>query len=103
MHQTKKENQWYHGMKVHAGVDAGTGFVHTIEGTAANVIDVSMTSKLLRDDNEVAYGDSGYLSAEKQDEIKNDNHLKNVDFRMCLRPSQLKTTPKSFNGFCWDK
>lgn len=30
-------------MKVHAGVDAGTGFVHTIEGTAANVSDVSMT------------------------------------------------------------
>ena len=25
MHQTKKGNQWYHGMKVHAGVDAGTG------------------------------------------------------------------------------
>ena len=43
MHQTKKGNQWYHGMKVHAGVDAGTGFVHTIEGTAANVSDVSMT------------------------------------------------------------
>ena len=30
MHQTKKGNQWYHGMKVHIGVDAGTGFVHTI-------------------------------------------------------------------------
>ena len=51
-------------MKVHAGVDAGTGFVHTIEGTAANVSDVSMTPKLLREDDEVAYGDSGYLGAE---------------------------------------
>ena len=70
MHQTKKGNQWYHGMKVHAGVDAGTGFVHTIEGTAANVSDVSMTSKLLREDDEVAYGDSGYLGAEKRDEIR---------------------------------
>ena len=39
MHQTKKGNQWYHGMKVHAGVDAGTGYIHTIEGTAANVHD----------------------------------------------------------------
>lgn len=33
MHQTKKGNQWYHGMKVHAGVDAGTGYIHTITGT----------------------------------------------------------------------
>ena len=33
MHQTKKGNQWYHGMKVHAGVDAGSGYVHTITGT----------------------------------------------------------------------
>ena len=103
MHQTKKGNQWYHGMKVHAGVDAGTGFVHTIEGTAANVSDVSMTSKLLRDDDEVAYGDSGYLGAGKRDEIQNDEHLKNVDFRICLRPSQLKTTIKNFDGFCWDR
>ena len=27
MHQTKKGNQWYHGMKVHAGADAGSGYV----------------------------------------------------------------------------
>ena len=29
MHQTKKGNQWYFGMKVHACADAGTGYVHT--------------------------------------------------------------------------
>ncbi|MCR5002535.1 MAG: IS5 family transposase, partial [Lachnospiraceae bacterium] len=44
MHQTKKGNEWYFGMKVHAGVDAGTGYVHTITGTAANVHDVAETS-----------------------------------------------------------
>ena len=38
MHQTKKGNQWYHGMKVHAGVDAGSGYVHTITGTAVNLV-----------------------------------------------------------------
>lgn len=36
MHQVKKGNEWHFGMKVHAGVDAGTGYVHTITGTAAN-------------------------------------------------------------------
>ena len=30
MHQTQKGHQWYHGMKIHAGVDAGSGYVHTI-------------------------------------------------------------------------
>ena len=30
MHQTKKGNQWHFGMKCHTGVDAGSGFVHTV-------------------------------------------------------------------------
>ena len=30
MHQSKKGNQWYFGMKVHAGADAGSGYVHTM-------------------------------------------------------------------------
>ncbi|SCY16156.1 Transposase DDE domain-containing protein [Butyrivibrio sp. INlla14] len=46
MHQTKKGNEWYFGMKVHAGVDAGTGYVHTITGTAANVHDVAETASI---------------------------------------------------------
>lgn len=48
MHQTKKDNQWYHGMKVHSGVDAGSGYVHTITGTSANVYDIDETAKLIR-------------------------------------------------------
>lgn len=53
-------------MKRHAGVDAGTGYVHTIEVTPANVRDVTVASKLVREDDEVVYGDSGYLGIEKQ-------------------------------------
>jgi IS5 family transposase len=41
MHQTKKGNQWYFGMKAHIGVDADSGVVHTVRGTAANVGDVA--------------------------------------------------------------
>ena len=40
MHQTKKGNQWHFGMKVHIGADAGTGYVHTIAETSANVHDM---------------------------------------------------------------
>jgi IS5 family transposase len=41
MHQTKKGNQWHFGMKAHIGVDAESGLVHTVIGTAANVCDVT--------------------------------------------------------------
>lgn len=40
MHKTKKGNQWHFGMKAHIGVDAQSGLVHTLVGTAANVHDV---------------------------------------------------------------
>ena len=33
MHQTKKGNQWHFGMKVHIGVDADTGLVHSMSAT----------------------------------------------------------------------
>ena len=36
MHQTKKGNQWYFGMKAHIGSDRDSGLVHTVVSTAAN-------------------------------------------------------------------
>ena len=47
MHQTKKGQQWYFGMKAHIGVDAESGMVHTVTGTAANVADVIEVPSLL--------------------------------------------------------
>jgi IS5 family transposase len=41
MHQTKKGNQWYFGMKVHLGVDSERGLIHSMETTAANVHDLT--------------------------------------------------------------
>jgi len=102
MHQTAKGNQWYHGMKVHAGVDAGTGYIHTITGTAANVHDIAETSKLLRPDDEVMYGDSGYLGVEKREEIVKDEHLSKVDYRVNCRPTKLKRYEK-YIGINWDR
>lgn len=71
MHQTKKGNQWHFGMKCHTGVDAGSGFVHTVEMTAANVHDITVATKLLRENAEVVYGDSAYLGIEKREELQN--------------------------------
>jgi len=70
MQQTKKGNQWYFGMKAHIGVDAESGLVHTVVGTAANVADETQTSPLLHGDEQVAYGDAGFMGAGKRDELK---------------------------------
>ena len=102
MHQTKKGNQWYHGMKVHSGVDAASGYVHTITGTPANVHDIEETAKLIRKDDEVVYGDSGYSGADKRGEIREDGHLSRVEFRTNRRPSSIKV-PASYKGINWDK
>ena len=58
-------------MKCHIGVDAGSGLVHTMIVTAANEHDITQTVNLLREDNEVVYGDSGYLGVQKRPEIAN--------------------------------
>ena len=102
MHQTRKGNQWYFGMKVHIGVDAGTGCIHTITATAANVHDVDEVVNLVREDDEVLYGDSGYLGVDRRPEITSDDHLKQVEYRIAMRPSSMKTTDK-YNGFNWEK
>ena len=38
MHQTKKGNQWYFGMKAHVGVDSNAKIVHAVTATPANVL-----------------------------------------------------------------
>ena len=68
MKQTKKGNQWYFGMKAHIGVDAHSGLVHSVVGTAANVNDVTQAGALLHGQEEDAYGDAGYQGAYKRPE-----------------------------------
>lgn len=100
MHQTKKGNEWRFGMKCHIGVDAGSGFVHTVEATAANEHDITVAAKLIRDDDDVVYGDSGYLGIEKREEVKSDEHLSTVEYRINRRPSSF--AKESGNAFGWD-
>ena len=66
MHQTKKGNQWFFGMKAHIGVDAESGLVHTVTGTAANVADVTEMPNLLHGKERHVFGDAGYIGAEKR-------------------------------------
>ena len=67
-HQTHKGNAWYFGYKAHIEVDKYSGLTHTVKATPANVHDVTMMSELLTGEEEIVYGDSGYIGAEKRDE-----------------------------------
>ena len=60
MHQTKKGNQWFFGLKTHIGVDAKEGHVHSVATTAANVSDVHMLPDLLHGEERKVWGDGGY-------------------------------------------
>jgi len=91
MHQTKKGNQWYFGMKAHIGVDAGTGYVHSVTATAANVHDLDEAVNLVRADDEVVYADAGYQGAPKRPEIAGDEHLSKIQWRVAARKGALQT------------
>lgn len=60
MHQTKKGNQYYFGMKAHVGADSKTGIVHSIAATAANVHDGHLLPDLLHGKETRVWGDSAY-------------------------------------------
>ena len=70
MHQAKKGNQWHFGMKAHIGVDAESGLVHSLVGTAANVNDVTQAGALLHGKEGVSFGDAGYRGVGKRAEAQ---------------------------------
>ena len=90
MHQTKKGNQWHFGMKVHIGVDAQSGLVHSVIGTAANVNDVTQASALLHGGEQVVFADSGYQGAHKRPEAK-----PGAVWYVARRPSSRKPCEKN--------
>ena len=62
MHQTRKGQQWYFGMKMHIGVDSRTGLAHSAVVTPANVHDKHPLPDLLHGQEQRVYGDSAYAS-----------------------------------------
>lgn len=60
MHQTRKGNQWYFGLKAHIGVDSREGVVHSVCTSAASVADVHLLPDLLHGAERKVWGDAGY-------------------------------------------
>lgn len=91
MHQTKKGNQWHFGMKAHIGVDADSGLVHTVVGTAANVNDVTQAHALVHGKEADVFGDAGYQGIDKREEVQK---LK-VRWHVALRPGKRRALDKN--------
>jgi IS5 family transposase len=88
MHQTKKGNQWYFGMKAHIAVDADSGLVHTVTTTAANEADVEQVADLLHGKEEEVYGDSGYRGAQSRVDRNG------LQWHIAARPSDIAKMPE---------
>lgn len=94
MQQTKKGNQWHFGMKAHIGVDAESGLVHSVVGTAANVNDVTQAHALLHGGETVVFADAGYQGVDRREE----NRGTPVTWRVALRPGRRRALPDSESG-----
>lgn len=99
MHQAKKGNQWHFGMKAHIGVDANSGLVHTMVGTAANVSDITQAQALLHGDETDVFGDAGYQGIEKREE----NLETPVNWHIAMRPGKRSALDRSPLGEMMEK
>jgi IS5 family transposase len=90
MHQTKKGNQWYFGMKAHIGADVESGLVHTVTVTAANVADVAETGNLLHGEEKSVHADAGYTGAEKREDLTDCK----ADFHIAAKRGSVKALPE---------
>ena len=85
MHQTRKGNQWFFGMKAHIGVDKDSGLIHSVVSRAGNVHDPS-ASELLHGQEEVVDGDGGYQGLERRRE----KGSKTVECRIAMGRGQRR-------------
>jgi transposase, IS5 family len=84
MRQTQKGGNWYFGMKAHIGVDAESGHVHIVIGTAANVHDITAAEALVRGEETDVYVDAGYQGIEKRCETDA------VRWHVAMRPGKRR-------------
>ena len=92
MHSSKKGNQWYFGMKAHIGVDAASGLVHTVRGTAGHVADVTEGNSLLHGEEAVVFADAGYQGADKRPDAS-----PSVRWQVAMRPGKRRELDKANN------
>jgi IS5 family transposase len=98
MHQTKKGNQWYFGMKGHIGADAASGLVHSVHVTAANESDVAHAHELLHGQEKDVFADGGYAGVDQREEVKAAQEAgaigEDLNWHVAAKRSQIKAMPE---------
>ena len=90
MHSSKKGNQWHFGTKAHIAVDADSGLVHTVRGTAGHVADVAEGNTLLHGEETVVFADAGYQGVDKRPDAR-----PNAQWQVAMRPGKRKKLDKA--------
>jgi len=96
MHQTKKGNQWFFGMKIHVGADVNSGLAHAVSVTSANASDVSQLQQLLRVDDRSVFGDKSYVNNQFKRAARQAGVFWGVSLK-ASKPYPLTRTNKRFN------
>lgn len=89
MHQARKGQQWYFGMKAHIGVDESLGLIHSLETTPAHEADINVADKLLHGKEKNVWGDSGYQGIGKREE----HETRKVNWFIGMRPGKRALLP----------
>ena len=79
-------------MKAHIGVDAASGLVHTVRGTAGHVADVTEGSSLLHGEETAVFADAGYQGVGKRPDARAD-----VRWHVAMRPGKRRELDKAIN------
>ena len=94
MHQAKKGEQWHFGMKMHTGVDADSGLIHSVVCTAANASDVAHAHELLHGQEQTVGADSGYTGVHKREEIvkaqEQGKLRKDIKWNVAMKPGTVR-------------
>ena len=91
MHQTKKGNQWFVGMKAHIGVDVESGLAPGQATMLANISEVATAHAVLHGDEVMVQGDAGYQCVGKRAE----NRDREAEWATATKPSEHRQLDKS--------
>ena len=78
-------------LRIHIGVDADSGLVHKVVGTATNVNDVTQAGALVHGEEADVFADAGYQGVSKREETQEIN----VNWHVAMRPGKRKVLDKS--------
>jgi IS5 family transposase len=81
-------------MKVRIGVHKGTGLIHSVETTAANVHDITQSENPLYGHEKVVYADPACRWIEKREEMADES----IEFRVAMRPGKCSALPDTNEG-----